>query len=67
MSRLFSRRSLHLPLNRLHQWQRSIDMDRIEDFASHFGEDYIRYFDLGLLAMAGAVGGLMVLVMEVWA
>jgi len=64
MSRSF-RNALYLPLNRFRHWQRSIDRDLIEDFASDLGKVHLGYLDPGLLAMAGGVCSLLLLFVEV--
>lgn len=42
-----------------HEWD--ADLDRLEDFASHLGERYAKYMDVGFIALGSAMGALLAL------
>ena len=71
MSRLTLRKTLHHRLHgmaqRSNSWFQRLDpqLDRLEEFATNFGVDYVRRVDGALLAMAGGLCGLLLLAISV--
>lgn len=50
---------MRAPVRWMREWDP--DLDRLEDFASHFGEGYGKYVDAGFFALGSAAAALLAL------